>query len=576
MVTQGDHKDARLQQQRTSGVDFGDGNGHGGHGNVSGWVPHATSLHAADDSHVNERHGSNAHTPTAAVSMSVIAGPDAAGPRDSVLLSHVIHSSSRDVSVSASAPPPAVYTGLLATPERVATGGGRNFQAMSPALSVYSMPAATSSSATAAAGKDSRVTTAAVGAGNIWQQQQVTTAALQPVARERASQGDSRLTATPYAHGFGAASGHGALTQLPGAAQAGGDGPRLGIEAVVTRTDPSFRSFQGTGQGVIPGTATSSYTGDEATSLGAHRSDVHAPAAMSTSMPAVSASGYIGHESRQVGAARVTAQPHGHGHGQGHGNSATSMTAAASTYVGHESGSVGAARVTAQSNDLYQALASTSMAFAAPEYVGSESSGVGSARVTAQSLGAGTAEQLTSNAGAAVTTRFARDSRIGTGMQTADVLRGDFAHPTSMPVAVRDGVHTETPMVPGRAGNSQVLFWTGQALVAEAVPMYTQDPDKGDALHAQDKYTSHERVMREELQQASAGSSPAGFRNEYETTGWRRDETNVWRGRKNGPSADIVAALLDNQLYELSSRPPQTSACDVMEATRIAYESDVG
>ena len=469
--------------------------------------------------------------------------------RDAAVLSHIIHSSTSDVGNSTPALH-AVYTGLLATPERVSTGASRNLQAMpvASAVPVVSVSATTNDSMF-------HTTLGASDAG-LRQQQQ---ASLQAFPRDRATQADSRVAATAHSHGFGTASENGGLSYLPGTMQR--DVTRIATETGVQRVDPTFGFFEAN-PGILPSSSEfSKQKGMQPGTLRASSSLPFEDNGRVTSAP-VSVSDAITHgEGFSVGAARSSVYAQ-----SGPLSPAVSMAASAPEYAGRET--VASMRVTPQA---LEPSAMHAVPASAPEYAGRET--VAAMRVTPQALGASASEPSATHAAAAVATQYARDSWVGANTQHAEVLQGDFAQPTSLPVAVRDSAHTETPMVPGRVGNSRVLAWTGQSLVAEAVPIYIQDPDKGDAMHAQDKYMTHERVIREELEHANAGKTPAGFRNEYETTGRRRDETNVWRGRKNGPSAGIIAALLENQLYELSSR---NAAAEVMEATRVAYDSDVG
>ena len=302
------------------------------------------------------------------------------------------------------------------------------------------------------------------------------------------------------------------------------------------------------------------YVGDESKRIGNARAVAQADDSgnFSTATQLAAVSQYVGNESTRIGNARSVAQADDSGN-----FSTATQLAAVSQYVGNESTRIGNARSVAQADDSGNFSTGTQLA-AVSQYVGNESTRIGSTRLVAEAgSDAFSAPGLVS--------QYARDS--GVGALRAEILQNSFAESAMIPVVVSDSSYTETQMVPGRVSNSKVFSWTGQSIVAEAMPMYTQDPDKGDAMHAQDKYTTHERVIRETLAQTQIGASAAGFRNEYATSGRRKDETDVWKGRKGGPSSRIINALLENQLYKYSTRPQED---DNMEATRVAYESDVG
>ena len=336
----------------------------------------------------------------------------------------------------------------------------------------------------------------------------------------------------------------------------GGEGVSIGAARSVAQADDSG-NFSSSAQPA----PISQYVGKEGVRVGTARLVAQADNSgrfSSSGQPAPVSQYGGGNEGERIGTARLVAQADDSGN-----FSAATQLAAISQYVGNESASIGVARLAAQASDSGN-FSSSSDLRGVSQFVGNESASIGSTRLVAQ---AGSE----AFSGPGFVTQYARDARAG--VQRAEILQNTFADAAMIPVVATDSMHTETQMVPGRVSNSKVFSWTGQSIVAEAMPMFTQDPDKGDAMHSQDKYTSHERVIRETLAQTAIGASAAGFRNEYETTGRRKDERDVWKGRKGGPSAQIINALLENQLYQFSTRPQQS---EDMEATRIAYESDVG
>lgn len=146
----------------------------------------------------------------------------------------------------------------------------------------------------------------------------------------------------------------------------------------------------------------------------------------------------------------------------------------------------------------------------------------------------------------------------------------------AMPITY-DGLHTETLTAPGRVGNNRTFYWTGQAIAEQEIPMYIQDPDKGDALLAADKYLTHERLLRESFTQAhpSTRNEAAEFRNVYTTNGRRKDECNPWKDRApiDSASQNVLEAVLHNQLYNRAKAVQNRS--EVMDAMQKAYESDI-
>jgi hypothetical protein len=161
------------------------------------------------------------------------------------------------------------------------------------------------------------------------------------------------------------------------------------------------------------------------------------------------------------------------------------------------------------------------------------------------------------------------------GAQRASVSQHDLTNGAALLPIMSDSSFTEKTSAPGRVSNSRTLFWTGQSIVQAEIPMYIQDPDKGDALHALDMYTSEERRFRNQ----NAAAQPAGaaeYRNVYESGGgWRKDEMDLWQGRSNGPSQHVITALLDNQLLHLAAASQEGRTC-LWDASQTAYESDVG